>query len=670
LEERGRTLIIVDDIDLLDAEGRAALARLADFGAWVVVTTRRRPEPDWTVIDVEPFGWPAPDAPSARVFDHPSVRLLIDRGRALRPTLAVEPRHGPALARAVATTGGLPLAIELLAAELRLCTIEQLADRAGRRPRGMGDALQRSWQGLSEAARGVWLACTAYSGAFGVDDVEAALGRPVTSELVELVDHCLVRRHEDGPHGWFTLLPPVRRFGQERLASQLERAAALEAAHDAAWAETTGEWAHRRSPDEIVARLHDLERARQRVDDPGVAGELALAQVRLAKRVLEPDRRLAVIAVEAGLALGADPLAAQLHAAAAELFGRLHAYEDVETSLRRAEEAGASARRMRWATVRPMVWRRPPDELEPELARLGEDPASPHERLELGVLAGTLARRRHDRKAQLARLEQVLDDPELPDDPSLVLQLRLLLGDATFAVTGSGQEALAHLEAALHASQALVGDTRRASIHHIRGIVYARLGLQDAALTEHRASAEIMRRRGQRARRMYYQVHEAIALVLFGRALDQARQLLEEAERTFEGGAGHPLDLQLARVGIAELAYEEGRFEKALTLARDARTVIEGHGDGPMVADALLVEGSARVRTGEAAAGWPLVDAAVERYRASDILPAWLTAVASRARLAVVAGEEGRASVDRALLRDLLAQHPQVDIGPTLQVPH
>ncbi|MEN0067543.1 MAG: winged helix-turn-helix domain-containing protein [Myxococcota bacterium] len=674
LEERGRTLLVADDIDRLLPPALQALQEIVTAGLVVVTASRRRSRlADAVIVAVEPFGTPDVGASDEAVLAHPATRLLIERGRRVRPSLQVGPEHGPAISRAVAVTGGVALAIELLAAELRLCTWAQLAERVeawtGRTGESMRHALGRSFEALTEGAKQALLAASRFSGPFGVVDVEGLLGRSATSDLGELLDHSLLERREQQASGWLELLPPIRRFCTERLDAEPELAERLREAHDRWLAATPRDWGRGRSKGEVSARLIDLERARNPAVDVGTAGELALAQARFESAVLEPDRRLATNAARAGQRLPPGPLAIELAAVSAELFGRLHAYDEVKTQLARASQWGADPHRVRWARVRAEIWRGDVAGLREDLDALAATFPGDAEAFELAVLRGTLARRLHDREGQLAYLEEALDELPTHPDPSLEVQLRLLLADATFAVTACGEEALAHLEAAQYASEQRFGDARAPAIQHVRGTVLARTGHCEGALAARRASAAIMRRRGQRARRHYYQVHEAITLVMFETDLPRARQLLGDAIRYFGQGHGHPLDLQLAKVGMAEIALVEERFAEAQRLAAEARATIESHGDAPMMGDVLIVEGSARVRQGEADTGWRLIDDAVDSYRRSGVLPAWLWALATRGRLAAQVGQSDRAQRDFDEVRAWLERHPQVDILPSLELP-
>ena len=88
-----------------------------------------------TAFSVPPLrtAGPALVPPADRLQDCEAVQLFIDRARAVRSSFALTPRNGPAVARICHQLDGIPLAIELAAARLRVLTAEQIADRVADR---------------------------------------------------------------------------------------------------------------------------------------------------------------------------------------------------------------------------------------------------------------------------------------------------------------------------------------------------------------------------------------------------------------------------------------------------------------------------------------------------------------------------------------------------------
>ena len=153
------------------------------------------------------------------------VELL--RRRAARFGAAVQ--IGEAAERIVTRLDGLPLAIELAAAQLRHLTPEALADRLDRRldlvtagsRRGpdrhasIEAVLDDTWEMLGEPERATLAQLVVFPGSFEIDDVEAATGQPGSViALGELVDCSLVQRL---PNGRLRVLEMVRLHVADRI---------------------------------------------------------------------------------------------------------------------------------------------------------------------------------------------------------------------------------------------------------------------------------------------------------------------------------------------------------------------------------------------------------------------------------------------------------------------
>ena len=167
------------------------------------------------------------------------MKLLLSRGRAVRPHFTVDLGNAAVLTLLCHRLDGLPLAIELAAAQLRqLNEHDLLADlevslgalRADfrdlpNRQRTLTATMEWSYQLLGDAER--VLLCQL--GVFANDPTMAAIGAvrgpvpsdaPSTDELVSaLADHSLLRRYTDqsGRHR-VSLLQSIREFARERLA--------------------------------------------------------------------------------------------------------------------------------------------------------------------------------------------------------------------------------------------------------------------------------------------------------------------------------------------------------------------------------------------------------------------------------------------------------------------
>jgi predicted ATPase/DNA-binding SARP family transcriptional activator len=154
----------------------------------------------------------------------PSVRLFLDRARAVRPGFTGHPRV-PAICRAL---DGLPLAIELAAARLRTLTPDELAGRLDDRFRllSRGDrskaprhrtlraVVEWSWELLDEEERELAARLTVFPGGATLEAVEAVCGVPYPEDvLASLVEKSFLEVSE----GRYRMLETIRAYAAGRL---------------------------------------------------------------------------------------------------------------------------------------------------------------------------------------------------------------------------------------------------------------------------------------------------------------------------------------------------------------------------------------------------------------------------------------------------------------------
>ncbi|WP_191094770.1 AfsR/SARP family transcriptional regulator [Streptomyces venezuelae] len=175
-----------------------------------------------------------------------ALRLLGERGGAARPGFSVGEDRGAA-EEVCRRLDGLPLAIELAAARLRLLSVRQIADRLDDRFRllrsGARTVLPRqqtlravvdwSWELLEDSERAVLRRFAVFTGGADLAAAEAVCGDgagaglDVLDVLGALVDKSLVVAGvgRDGEETRFRLLETVAEYAGERLAESGERAA-------------------------------------------------------------------------------------------------------------------------------------------------------------------------------------------------------------------------------------------------------------------------------------------------------------------------------------------------------------------------------------------------------------------------------------------------------------
>jgi predicted ATPase/DNA-binding CsgD family transcriptional regulator len=252
-----KLLLVLDNFEHVLAAGEFVQELLAGSTQLRILVTSRSPlhlsgEQEFPVPALrvpEPGGAPSVTAVAACE----SAQLFAARAAALVPGFAIDEQNAGAIAGIVERLDGLPLAIELAAARVKLlppaAILARLEDPLGLLVSGGRDAPDRqrtlratiawSYDLLSEAARRLLAAASVFRGGISLESIEAVcaealhLGVPVLDALQQLVDHSLLRLVVPSalmPR--YAMLETVREFAAGRL-NTLPDAAAIRAAHAA-----------------------------------------------------------------------------------------------------------------------------------------------------------------------------------------------------------------------------------------------------------------------------------------------------------------------------------------------------------------------------------------------------------------------------------------------------
>ncbi len=231
-----------------------------------------------------------------------SVRLFAERAAAVAPGFAVDEHNAAAVTQIVRRLDGLPLAIELAAARVKVLPPEVICGRLEhslqlliggsrdlpRRQRTLRATIEWSYDLLSEEASSLLAACSVFRGGVPLDVIESVCAEPdacttVLDGLQELVDQSLLRPLSAPGPPRYLMLETIREFAAERLADTPD-AARLCRAHADAFrdlAETGGHPLAGQGEREWLERLaveHDNIRAAidwYRREDPPAALRLA-----------------------------------------------------------------------------------------------------------------------------------------------------------------------------------------------------------------------------------------------------------------------------------------------------------------------------------------------------------------------------------------------------------
>ncbi|HLO31109.1 MAG TPA: adenylate/guanylate cyclase domain-containing protein [Anaerolineales bacterium] len=169
---------------------------------------------------------------SKSLMDYESTRLFTERARQANPQFALTADNAPSVAQICTRLDGIPLAIELAAARLKLFTPQQIAERLDDRFKlltgGSRSALPRqqtlralidwSYLTLNEMEQDVLRRLAVFSGGWTFDAAESVVGEmEVMDGLSGLVNKSLVNVEEQDGESRYRYLETIRQYAMEKL---------------------------------------------------------------------------------------------------------------------------------------------------------------------------------------------------------------------------------------------------------------------------------------------------------------------------------------------------------------------------------------------------------------------------------------------------------------------
>jgi len=296
-----RALVVLDNCEhVVEACAEAVETLLSAAPNLFVLATSRQAlgitgEIDWRV---PPLALAAEDARAHEIAAAESVRLFLQRARSVRPDFVLSASNARAVAHVCDRLDGIPLALELAAARLKILSIEQvearLDDRFALLSAGSRTALPRhrtleatldwSFALLSEPERLLLLRLSVFPARFNLEAADAVCGGPelggsVLDLLGHLADKSLVSVEEEAGEALYRLLESTRVYARERLDAEADLAALRDrhAAYFLAFAEhaqpmlsalEAGKWL-----DRLEMRSDDFRLALAWYSDAGTAAE-------------------------------------------------------------------------------------------------------------------------------------------------------------------------------------------------------------------------------------------------------------------------------------------------------------------------------------------------------------------------------------------------------------
>ncbi len=171
-------------------------------------------------------------AQSASLIDYPAVALFVERARASKGSFELTAQNSGAVAEVCRRLDGLPLALELAAARLRILSPEALLERLDHAlnvltsgPRDTAERHQTlratiDWSHalLTESEQRLFRRMAVFVGGCTLEDIEAVCaepGEPSFDELESLVDKALVQAADQVDR--FHMLQTIGEYARERL---------------------------------------------------------------------------------------------------------------------------------------------------------------------------------------------------------------------------------------------------------------------------------------------------------------------------------------------------------------------------------------------------------------------------------------------------------------------
>ncbi|HEY0443538.1 MAG TPA: tetratricopeptide repeat protein [Candidatus Limnocylindrales bacterium] len=238
-----RILLVLDNLEQVSGPARVVGELLAGAAGLTVLATSRAALHVHGEVEypVPPLG--VPDRRGAADPDgiarYESVALFVERATAARPAFRLTSENASAVAEICNRLDGLPLAIELAAARIKLLSpqaiLSRLENRLSLLSGGAADlparqqtlrgAIAWSYDLLDEADRALFATLSVFVGGATLDAIEAVcrpgLDRDVLDGVASLVDKSLLRQI-DAPDGEprFAMLETIRDYATEQLDAE------------------------------------------------------------------------------------------------------------------------------------------------------------------------------------------------------------------------------------------------------------------------------------------------------------------------------------------------------------------------------------------------------------------------------------------------------------------
>ena len=231
-------LLVLDNFEQLLAAARDVAGIISPAGGTTILVTSRGPlqlahEHQYPL---EPFPTPVSATPGrlGELLESDAVALFCERAEAARPGFRLTAANAPSVVQICAQVDGLPLALELAAARVKLLAPGQLSERlaaslavlaqpqrdAPERQRSLQATIDWSYHLLGSPEQRLFAELSVFAGDFTLQAAEAVTtaGEATLERLERLTEASLVSIAGSADKPRCRLLQMVRRYAQERLA--------------------------------------------------------------------------------------------------------------------------------------------------------------------------------------------------------------------------------------------------------------------------------------------------------------------------------------------------------------------------------------------------------------------------------------------------------------------
>jgi predicted ATPase/DNA-binding winged helix-turn-helix (wHTH) protein/predicted negative regulator of RcsB-dependent stress response len=248
--EPSAVLLLLDNMEHILAASAFVVELIEASRSLKVLVTSRAPLRVYGEYEfpVPPLALPDPRQMNSlpALAENPSITLFAQRAQAVKPDFQLTAENAPTVAEICARVDGLPLAIELAAARVKMLPLSGILTRlesrlqlliAGardlpERQQTLRNTIDWSYDLLTEAEQKLlrrlsvfWGGCT-LEGAEAVCNTKNDLGADIFDLMSSLVDKSLVQqRPQDTDEPRFRMLETIREYAVERLQQSREEAA-------------------------------------------------------------------------------------------------------------------------------------------------------------------------------------------------------------------------------------------------------------------------------------------------------------------------------------------------------------------------------------------------------------------------------------------------------------